>query len=107
MGTGPYVVTKFNRGAGTYSLERNENYWGAAPEVDNVEVRFLPEESGRVIALRSGEVDIIDSITPDSREQLAGLPGVVTRRGLQPAAEPDLLQLPQARRPPAGRRPGP
>ncbi|MFK0006138.1 ABC transporter substrate-binding protein [Paenarthrobacter sp. NPDC090520] len=77
VGTGPYMVTKFNRGAGTYSLRRNENYWGPAPEVDNVEVRFLPEESSRVIALRSGEVDIIDSITPDSREQLAGLPGVV------------------------------
>lgn len=79
VGTGPYVVTKFNRGAGTYSLKRNENYWGPAPEVDNVEVRFLPEESSRVIALRSGEVDIIDSITPDSREQLAGLPGVVLK----------------------------
>lgn len=76
VGTGPYKVTKFNRGAGTYSLARNENYWGAAPEIENVEVRFLPEESSRVIALRSGEVDIIDSITPDSREQLAGLPGV-------------------------------
>ncbi|MFF2245938.1 ABC transporter substrate-binding protein [Arthrobacter sp. NPDC058130] len=77
VGTGPYVVTKFNRGAGTYSLKRNGNYWGPAPAVDTVEVRFLPEESSRVIALRSGEVDVIDSITPDSREQLAGLPGVV------------------------------
>ena len=71
VGTGPYKVTKFNRGAGTYSLARNENYWGTPPAVENVEVRFLPEESSRVIALRSGEVDIIDS-----REQLAGLPGV-------------------------------
>jgi hypothetical protein len=29
--------------------------------VDNVEVRFLPEESSRVIALRSGEVDPANS----------------------------------------------
>ena len=36
----------------------------------------MPEESSRVIALRSGELDVIDSITPDSAEQLAGLPGV-------------------------------
>ena len=64
-----------------------------------------PEESSRVIALRSGEVDVIDSITPDSREQLAGLPGVVLERGVQPPAEPALLQLPQTGRPPAGRRP--
>ncbi|MEK0154743.1 ABC transporter substrate-binding protein [Arthrobacter oryzae] len=32
LGTGPYVVTKFNRGAGTYSLQRNPNYWGPAPQ---------------------------------------------------------------------------
>ena len=98
VGTGPYVVTKFNRGAGTYSLARNENYWGPAPEVENVEVRFLPEESSRVIALRSGEVDIIDSITPDSREQLAGLPGV----GLKEASSLRLNQIFYNFRKPAG-----
>ncbi|NKX54773.1 ABC transporter substrate-binding protein [Arthrobacter sp. E918] len=79
VGTGPYVVKKFNRGAGTYSLQRNPNYWGEPAAIENVEVRFLPEESSRVIALRSGEVDVIDTITPDSREQLAGLPGVVLK----------------------------
>jgi peptide/nickel transport system substrate-binding protein len=76
LGSGPFVVTDFNRGAGTYSLRRNEKYWGPKSEVENVEVRFLPEESSRVIALRSGEVDVIDSISPDSREQLGGLPGI-------------------------------
>jgi peptide/nickel transport system substrate-binding protein len=98
VGTGPYVVTKYNRGAGTYSLKRNENYWGQAPRVDNVEVRFLPEESSRVIALRSGEVDVIDSITPDSREQLAGLPGVV----LEEASSLRLNQIFYNFRKPAG-----
>jgi peptide/nickel transport system substrate-binding protein len=76
VGTGPYVVESFNRGAGTYELLRNEKYWGQAPAVQRVNVRFLPEESSRVIALRSGEVDIIDSISPNSMEQLSGLPGV-------------------------------
>jgi peptide/nickel transport system substrate-binding protein len=76
VGSGPFMVTRFNRGAGTYSLTRNPNYWGPRPGVENVEVRFLPEESSRVIALRSGEVDVIDSITPDSRLQLDGLPGI-------------------------------
>ncbi|MFD9684065.1 ABC transporter substrate-binding protein [Rhodococcus sp. NPDC059969] len=36
----------------------------------------MPEEAGRVVALRSGEVDVIDSISPDFAEQLAKLPGV-------------------------------
>ncbi|MBD1590429.1 ABC transporter substrate-binding protein [Arthrobacter sp. S1_S22] len=74
--TGPHLVPKFASGAGTFSLKRNENYWGPMPEIENVEVQFLPEESCRVIALRGGRVDIIDSITPRSREQLTGIPGV-------------------------------
>ncbi|GHD06073.1 ABC transporter substrate-binding protein [Zhihengliuella salsuginis] len=76
VGTGPYLVERSNRGAGTYTLVRNDNYWGDAPEVERVEVRFLPEEASRIISVRSGEVDVIDSISPDSRDQLEGLPGV-------------------------------
>lgn len=76
VGTGPYVVTEANRGTGDYTLERNKDYWGPAAGVDRVNIRFLPEETSRVLALRSGEVDVIDSITPDSAEQLDGLPGV-------------------------------
>jgi len=76
VGTGPYVVTRANRGDGTYLLDANPNYWGTKPTVSRVQVRFLPEESSRVVALRSGEVDVIDSISPDSVEQLRGLPGV-------------------------------
>lgn len=80
IGSGPYVVRSGNRGTGNYSLAVNENYWGPAPRVPNVQVRFMPEESSRVVSLRSGEVDVIDSITPDAADQLAGLPGVrITR----------------------------
>ncbi|HYY12641.1 MAG TPA: ABC transporter substrate-binding protein, partial [Kineosporiaceae bacterium] len=45
VGTGPYVVTRANRGDGTYLLDRNPNYWGTKPTVSKVQVRFLPEES--------------------------------------------------------------
>ncbi|QFU88606.1 ABC transporter substrate-binding protein [Amycolatopsis sp. YIM 10] len=73
VGTGPYVVTESNRGTGDYTLRRNENYWGPRPRVEQVRVRFVPEESSRVVSLRSGELDLIDTITPDSAEQLRGL----------------------------------
>ncbi|OZF01609.1 ABC transporter substrate-binding protein [Rhodococcus sp. 15-1154-1] len=76
IGTGPFVVTESNRGTGEYTLVANEFYWGEAPKVQQVRVRFIPEEAARVVALRSGEVDVIDSISPDSAEQLASLPGV-------------------------------
>src|SRR3712207_9515582 len=44
--------------------------------IKTVNVRFMPEESSRVVAMRSGEVDVIDTISPESAEQLAGLPDV-------------------------------
>jgi peptide/nickel transport system substrate-binding protein len=48
--------------------------------VESVRVRFMPDESSRVVALRSGEIDVIDSITPDATDQIAGLSGVTVDR---------------------------
>ncbi|MEV7681209.1 ABC transporter substrate-binding protein [Streptomyces sp. NPDC088341] len=76
LGSGPYRVLSANAGAGEYTLGRNPRYWGPRPRIDTVRVRFVPEESSRVVALRSGEVDVVDTLTPDSAEQLTGLPGV-------------------------------
>src|SRR3954452_24410735 len=56
VGTGPYVVTEADRGSGTYTLIRNDKYWSAAPQVEQVRVRFMPDESSRLVALRSCEV---------------------------------------------------
>ncbi|MCP2167632.1 ABC transporter substrate-binding protein [Goodfellowiella coeruleoviolacea] len=80
LGSGPYVVSAGNGGTGEYTLERNPRYWGTPPPVRTVRVRFVPEESSRVVAIRGGELDVIDSITPDSAEQLVGLPGVAIER---------------------------
>jgi ABC-type transport system substrate-binding protein len=80
VGTGPYAVTEADRGSGTYTLMRNDKYWGTQPHVESVRVRFMPDETSRVVALRSGEIDVIDSITPDSADQIAGLSGVAIDR---------------------------
>ncbi|MFC4469773.1 ABC transporter substrate-binding protein [Streptomyces xiangluensis] len=79
LGSGPYRVVRANSGAGEYTLARNTRYWGRQPSVEKVQVRFVPEESSRVVALRSGELDVVDTLTPDSAEQLIGLPGVTVQ----------------------------
>ncbi|MFJ1750704.1 ABC transporter substrate-binding protein [Streptomyces sp. NPDC088116] len=76
LGSGPYRVLRANAGAGEYTLARNPEYWGTRPRTQTVRVRFVPEESSRVVALRSGELDVVDTLTPDSADQLTGLPGV-------------------------------
>jgi peptide/nickel transport system substrate-binding protein len=76
LGSGPYTVTNADRGTGVYTLRANPAYWGPRPSVNTVHVRFIQEESSRVVALRSGEIDVIDTISPDSAEQLRNLPDV-------------------------------
>ncbi|WP_186374275.1 ABC transporter substrate-binding protein [Roseomonas gilardii] len=62
IGTGPYRVTGWDRGAGI-SLVRNERYSGAAPEWRRVNIRYIPNAAARVGALRAGDVDLIDQVS--------------------------------------------
>ncbi|MDT0267532.1 ABC transporter substrate-binding protein [Streptomyces sp. DSM 44915] len=74
VGSGPYRVERADSGTGRYTLVVNERYWGPdKPSVERVNIEFMPQESSRVDALRSGAVDVIDSIAPVSVLQLEGL----------------------------------
>ncbi|PSP46121.1 ABC transporter substrate-binding protein, partial [Halobacteriales archaeon QH_1_68_42] len=75
VGTGPYEIAEFEAGS-QLLLERTDNYWleevgienkewwdgpedfPAAPVVEEVNVRFVPEGGTRVAALRDGDLDI-------------------------------------------------
>lgn len=57
IGTGPFVFEEWVRGS-HFSVVRNENYWGKKPNIDRVVFRFIKDDSARVAAVRSGEVDI-------------------------------------------------
>ncbi|MBE9606877.1 ABC transporter substrate-binding protein [Acetobacteraceae bacterium H6797] len=63
IGTGPYRWVKFNRGADV-QLTRNPDYWGKAEPWEKVIYRFIPNDSARVAALLSGDVDVIDAVPP-------------------------------------------
>lgn len=76
IGTGPYVVAESDPGTGTYTLEANPNYWGEAPKTKTVHVTYTPDESNRLIAIETGQVDVIDSITSDSATYLEGKDGI-------------------------------
>lgn len=63
-GTGPYVLTSFVRD-GDASLVANENYWGEAPAIKNVNYRVIADESTRVAELITGGVDLIQNPSVD------------------------------------------
>jgi len=57
-GSGPYVIEEFTRGTG-YTLTRNDNYWGEEPYFSTVEIAVTPDVSSQILALESGDLDVI------------------------------------------------
>jgi peptide/nickel transport system substrate-binding protein len=66
-GTGPFSVTEIVPRA-RLELTRNDKYFDKArlPKSPKVTLRPIPDGSARVAALRSGEVDFIESVPPDT-----------------------------------------
>jgi peptide/nickel transport system substrate-binding protein len=51
-------------------LVRNEEYPGPAANLERVVFRIIPEESARVLALETGEVDLVDGLPPTTAKRL-------------------------------------
>lgn len=71
VGTGPYKFTRRSIGELTV-LSRNADYWDDSriPKIERLMFRPISEVATRELALRSGEVDMISSPSPDSIDQL-------------------------------------
>ncbi|MDF3002061.1 MAG: extracellular solute-binding protein family 5 [Bacillota bacterium] len=78
VGTGAYKYEEIKNGE-FVRFVRNPEYWGAAPYYDEVIVKYIPEASTRVQALKNGEVDMIYGnvlLSWDDYEQALALPNV-------------------------------
>ncbi|MFA1820975.1 ABC transporter substrate-binding protein [Virgibacillus oceani] len=68
VGTGPFKFVSWEKDS-QIILEKNEDYrMEGLPKLDRVIYQVIPDNGARVIALRSGEVDIIDDVNPDEAE---------------------------------------
>jgi peptide/nickel transport system substrate-binding protein len=68
-GTGPYKLRSWRKDL-ELVLERNEDYWGEKGKLDTIVYRPIPEAASRVIALESGDVDVITQIPPTDLKRL-------------------------------------
>ena len=57
MGTGPYKFVEWVVSSHVV-MERNENYWGEKAHIPNLVVRFIVEDTSRMVALETGEIDL-------------------------------------------------
>lgn len=71
IGTGPFKFVSWSPG-GALKLVRNDDYWAGPSDFENVEIIAMPNDASRVAALLSGDVDLIDSVPPESFERLKG-----------------------------------
>ena len=57
VGCGPYVFAEWE--SGSYArFVRNENYWGTPPIIDEIFIRFVPDDASQVAALKAGDADL-------------------------------------------------
>ena len=73
VGTGPYILTDWQAGD-SMTFTRNENYWGGVPETETIIFRLIPEDSSRLIALETGEIDICQNVKATDKNKIAENP---------------------------------
>lgn len=78
MGTGPFQMVSYTPNT-QLVLKRNHNYWNkdGAAKVTDLTIRYMPEQSAQIAALRSGQIDLMFP-SAESRLQLGSAPGITT-----------------------------
>lgn len=69
IGTGPFRFRAYLPG-NRIELERNDAYWGQAPAWSEVTLRVMANNTTRVAALLSNDVDLIEAVPPSDLPQL-------------------------------------
>ncbi|MEO9174098.1 MAG: ABC transporter substrate-binding protein [Gaiellales bacterium] len=91
IGTGPFTLTGFTSDASSLTLTANKHYWQKGkPYLDSVEFLNVDDDNQRVLQLRGGQADVIDSVPPANVKSL-GSSSITTK--LFPAWQVDLLVM--------------
>ncbi|MBO9472945.1 ABC transporter substrate-binding protein [Shimia sp. R10_1] len=75
IGTGPYIMKEIDMGV-RFVAEKNPNYWGDLGHVQTIEMLVINDNTARVAALQSGQVDIIDRVPPRTAGLVARAPNI-------------------------------
>ena len=80
VGTGPFKLAEFKPNS-HLALVRNEHYWEPdAPYLDRINILFVPNSAGLIVALRNKRVDLALLTRPQDIQQVEKAPGLVLER---------------------------
>jgi len=80
IGTGPYILKEVELGVRIIA-EKNPNYWDdSVAHASTIELLVINDNTARVAALQSGQVDIIDRVPPRTAGLVARAPGITVHR---------------------------
>lgn len=75
IGTGAYVLKAAEPGV-RFVFEKNPNYWGDLGNASTVELIVINDDTARVAALQSGQVDMINRVPPRTAGLINRAPNV-------------------------------
>lgn len=76
IGTGPYILKSAEQGV-RFVAEKNPNHWDSSHgHVDTVEMIVINDDTARVAALQSGQVDMITRVPPRTAGLVSRAPNI-------------------------------
>jgi peptide/nickel transport system substrate-binding protein len=75
IGTGPYIIKEYEMGV-RFIAEKNPNHWDDLGHADTIELLVINDNTARVAALQSGQVDMIDRVPPRTADLVARAPNI-------------------------------
>jgi peptide/nickel transport system substrate-binding protein len=75
MGTGPFQYASYQKNK-QLVVNRNPNYWGAKAKIDQMIFKFIPDPVTRILALQSGEVDVVTHVPEEMISQVKKTKGL-------------------------------
>jgi len=76
VGTGPFKLETWEPGVKVV-LARNDQYWGGAPKIRQAIYVPIVEAQARLVALKTGDIDLTMDVPPDSLDELRRDPSLV------------------------------
>jgi peptide/nickel transport system substrate-binding protein len=84
VGSGPFELVEGEAGGNTYRFVRNEDYWDGTANIGEVVMQVYRSEDTLVQALKAGDIDFAEGVTPLQIKALQGDPTITAQAGDSP-----------------------